>query len=368
MSGSILKEVTFTPQSFDEEYMYANSKRFRKLITILENLIDCGIIIAASNSWKKETYTFIENYSDSEKDEIVSLLKELDARNRISIYPNKGTMNSEDMWIRAIEKLNHKRPFDFSVGRVSNDIVTTIESIDRKNYLYGGAKIKKQSEENIKQIVAPILSYAEIVQIFDPYFNIDENRFFDVLEIVCKNLGNRHGIQSEAIIDIHTSIKSMLNYNKTEFVWSKANRWANKIKTLENKYHHRITLKIWEDTDKNKWHDRWMITNQCGIFMGKGSDTSNWTDATWGLLNWEELHPKILSKFVKGRGFYSFIGQITSRGIDKYQYPKNTNSTMTHEEKEKYIKKINEENLQKSGEAERIRQEKLRNVKTLKKR
>ena len=361
MSDSIFKEVTFTPQSFDKEYIFSNHRRFGKLIAILEGLIDSGIIVAASDSWNNDVYNYLDKYEDDDKNDIIYLLEALSNRNRISIYPQQKKLIDEVLWIDEINLLNKSRRFDFAAGTINNKTVKTIEDIDAKTYLNAGAKIRKQTIENIKKIVDPILTYAEIVKIYDPYFTIDRDRFFDVLKVICEYLGSVYGKKNDAIIDIHTSVKSMLN-NKGEFDWRKAEGWIQKIKHLEKKYNHNITIKIWEDTDQNEWHDRWLITNQCGVSMGKGSDTSDWTDATWGLLDWEDL-PKIEDKFTEGKQFYHYIGKVTSNGPmpAKEWKPKTVSVYMTKEEQ-----KLESDKLQREANlAEKERLEKLKNVKKL---
>lgn len=363
MSGSIFKEVTFTPQSFDKEYIFANHRRFGKLIAILESLISSGIIVAVSDTWKDDVYNFIDKYDDVDKSEIINLLEMLSKRDRVSSYPNHKALIDEALWIIEIDKLNKQRRFDFAAGTTDNGTVKTLENIKPKTYLNSGAKIQKQTIENIKKILDPILTYAEIVKIYDPYFMIEKDRFFNVLKVICERLGKSYGDENDAFIDIHTSVKSVLN-NKGEFDWRKADSWIGKIRQLEKTYNHTITLKIWEDTDKNKWHDRWIITNQCGVSMGKGSDASDWTDATWGLLDWEEL-PKIEDKFTEGKKLYHYIGKVTSEKIHKEQNPKNVEINMTDEEREQYIQKQSDEHKKQAEEAEKIRQEKLKQPKKL---
>ncbi len=361
MSNSIFKEVTFTPQLFEKTYIFSNHRRFGKLISILESLIESGIIVAVSSSWIEEVDEFINNYEDDiDKNEVRDLLEMLSRRDRVSIPSTYKKLSDELSWINEIDKLNKRRRFDFAAGTVTDKTIKTLEDIDRKSYINSGAKIKKQTLENIKKMIDPILSYAEIVKIYDPYFVIEKDRFFDVLESVCQNLGSVYGKENDAIIDIHTSVKSMLN-NKGEFDWRKAEGWIQKIKHLENKYNHNITIKVWENTAKNKWHDRWLVTNQCGVSMGKGSDTSNWTDATWSLLDWDDL-PKVEDKFTEGRGFYNYIGNITSDGIVKVSIPKTTLAYLTEDEKKTENTRLNNE--AKLAEEERLK--KLKNPKKFK--
>ncbi len=349
MSGSILKEVTFTPYIFEKDFNFENKKRWSKLISILESLIDSGIIVTASSYWKEQVYTFMDDYTEEDKDEIEALLKEIDSRNRIVFYPIHDQYDKEDIWIEKIKRLDQKRAFDFIAATKNTDITQTVENIDRKKYKNTGAKVDKQTSNYMKKMLAPILSYAEIVKIIDPYFSLtpekgDKDRFQDTLKIICENLGNHHGVQEDAIIEIHTSIKSMLNNARPkEFEWQKADGWTNILKELERKYGHSITINIWEEKKKeNEWHERWIITDQCGIFIGKGSDVSKWTDSTWGLLDWEDL-PEISNKFDSNRQVYNFIGQINSTTIIKNQNPKNTYTYLTEKEQILESKRIKEE-------------------------
>ena len=359
MSGSIFKEVTFTPQAFDKEYIFANHRRFGKLIGILESLIESGIVIGASDTWKNDVDYFLNKYDDSDRDELENLLETLSKRNRLSFPLTNKKLTDEKSWIDAIEKLNKQRSFDFAAGTITDKSIKMLEDIDRKSYLNSGATIQKQTITNIEKILKPILSYAEIIKIYDPYFKIHEKRFFSVLELICKKLGNGYLDNEGYSIDIHTSVKSMLN--KNEFNWETVKNWIQKIQSLEKQYKHEITIKIWEDTDKNKWHDRWLITDQCGVSMGKGSDTGNWTDATWGLLDWEDL-PKIEDKFIESKNFYHFIGKITSSGIEKNSMPKTVLVNLTDKERESENQRLKKE----AEESEQKRLEKLKNPKKLK--
>ncbi len=224
------------------------------------------------------------------------------------------------------------------VGTINEDIANTADSIAGQRYLHTGAIVAKQTAEFMEKMLAPILAYADIVKILDPYFSFtpetgDKKRYEKAFEVICANLGNKHDMKSEAIIEIHTSIKPMLNRDK-EFVWQKSDRWPQIMKSFEKKYGHKITLYIWEDLKKkDEWHERWIITNQCGIYMGKGSDISNWTDSTWSLLDWEQL-PEISNKFDSNRQVYNFIGKIDSTRIIKNQNPKNTSTYITAKERE----------------------------------
>lgn len=325
MAGSIFKEVSFTPHTFSKEYTLIDPRRrLGKLIQILENLQDSGIIIGIDRcEWIKEINQFIDAYEDDDKIDLHKQFVNLDTRNRISTYPQIFDRNlNENEWIEQAVVLNQIRSLDFLVSTVEHKIAKKIETIDSSEYRYAGAKIIVQTEENMKEIIAPILAYAEISTIIDPYFDLSKPRYADALKIICECLGNHHGIQEKSIIDIHTSVKPLTDKNDI-FDWKFANPWVQLLQKFEQQFGHTISIHVWEDHKKtDEWHDRWIITNQCGITIGKGSDISNWTDSTWGIIEWSEI-PNITNKFVPNRNIYSHIGVITIKGLTKDKRAKN---------------------------------------------
>ena len=333
MAGSILKEVTFTPNVFDKSFIFLIRKRYSKLISILESLIDSGIIVAPSYLWKEQVYQFLKEYDEEDKEDLIALLKEADGRNRIISLPiDVSNSAQENIWIRTIEKLYSSRSFDFAAATIDTTTTKTLEHIERSKYKNTGAKVEKQTFDYMQKMLIPILSYAEIVKIIDPYFNLSEERFSKTLQLICEYAGYNRGYKDSIIIDIHTSVKAMLNHDK-ELVWNMTESWKNLIQNYEDLYGHSISLYIWEERKrKDSWHERWIITNQCGIFIGKGSDISNWTDSTWGILDWEEL-PEISNKFDINRQVYNYIGRVISDKVEKVGKPTSASICLSDEER-----------------------------------
>ena len=348
MANSIFKEVTFTPNTFNKNFTLENLERFYRLLEALNDISHSGIIVGISRQWQGEINNLFEKYSDRDKSKLQEIFKHLSDRHRIVIYPISSDFgNNEDKWIVQANIINKQRSFDIIIASKDSPTTKQIDHVDRGLFKNKGAKVNKQTQAFMDNMLSPILSYAEIVTIIDPYFSFEHQRFKDALEIICRNLGNHHGIKEDAVIDIQTSIKSIIIYNEELrcyiFKWQITDRWPEIIKSFEKKYGHTITLNIWEEVKEEKWHERWVITNQCGIFIGKGSDISEWTDSTWSLLDWDEL-ADITNKFDTNRKIYNYIGSVTSNGIVKNQNPKNTITFMTNDEKaekhEAIVKKI----------------------------
>ncbi len=368
MSGSIFKEVSLTPFVFEKDFSLSSHIRFAKLISILESLVDSGIIIAPSSNWRENVLQFVEQYDDEERDELASLLKQIDSREHLLFFPISTRLGNENDWISQIEKLDQKREFDFVAATRDAGIVSALENIRKEKYKNTGAQVEKQTAGYMRKMLTPVLAYADIAKVIDPYFKLTEidgkptKRYLDVLHIICEQLGSTHGKRVPAIIEIHTSVKAMLNNAQPrEFVWSAIKGWQRILQDFEKKYGHSITIIVWEEIKrKEEWHERWLITNQCGIFIGKGSDISNWTESTWGLLNWDEL-PGISNRFNKNRQVYNYIGEVGANSFVKNTNPTNTSVYMTEGEK-----KANETKAKSNAdEVERLRREKLKNPKKL---
>ncbi len=341
MAGSIFKEIAITPQTFDKSVLLDDLRKFEKLLNAMDDLSESGMIVGVYTDWINKVDEFIDQYDDNDKHEIKNVLNFLKDRQRIVCIPkNLSNSNEEDSWINQAKQISRIREFDLIIASKDTDFTKQITSLDRKILKNKGAIVESQSKEFMHTILAPILSYAEDVQIYDPYFHLhsNEERFEKALEIICTALGSNHGIRNTASINIHTSIKPMIETNPQdkrikEFVWQKTVQWPQIIKELEKKFGHKISIYIWEEVKKeNEWHDRWIITNQCGVALGKGTDISEWTDATWSLLDWNELS-KITHKFNKNRNLYTFIGHVNSKEAIRERFPKKTKSRMTEEEK-----------------------------------
>lgn len=342
MSNSIFKEVVFTPHVFQKDNLLNDDRKFERLLNVLDDLAESGQIIGVFNDWFKFINENISQFDDFDKDDIEEILKYLDDRQRIVHIPNKKCdNNNEKCWIEQAIKLNSIRDFEFILATEQRGIVNSFDNVDKKtlrNIKNKGAKVMPQSEENMENMLTPVLAYAQIAKVFDPYFNISKPRYIDALNIISKSLGYGHGDKESAILEIHTSIKIMLDKDNL-INWKLLNQYSNKIYQLEKTYGHNIIFYIWEDKKDNKWHDRWIVTNQCAITLGKGTDISEWTDATWGLLDYEQIS-NVEKKFIDNRDEFNLISTIENNCIKKINKSKQYREPNTEAEIEEKLKKV----------------------------
>ncbi|MAD41911.1 MAG: hypothetical protein CL623_05915 [Arcobacter sp.] len=346
MSGSIIKEVTLTPQCFEAIFIFSKPKqRYANFRSMLQNLICSGLIVAPNIYWLNEVYKLVEQYDQEDKDDFINILNLLESR--VVNYPNKKKFLSEDEYLNQIDKLNSIRAFDLISGTVNAELSKTPENIPDEKFINKGAIIDKQTIQFMTKMLAPILSYAEIVKVIDPYFNFfplfskssTEERYIRPMEVICEYLASRHGINREAEIEIHTSVKAVSKSEgpgKKVLKWKYLENWKDQIAYFENKYSHKITVYIWEEKkEEDEWHDRYIDTTQCFISMGKGSDESSWTDSTWTIAPKEEGE-KVSNKFRRS-SIYTLIATVDrDKGLQKeYENLSKVRSVKIYDENEK---------------------------------
>lgn len=318
MSNSIFKEVAFTPHIFQKENLLHDERKFERLLNILDNLAESGQIIGVFSDWFRFMNENISQFDEFDKDDIEEILKFLNNRQRIVHVSKKCNSNDENCWIDQALILNSIRSFEFILATKDRENIKSFNDIDRKiikTLHYKGAIVAPQSKDNMQRLLAPILAYAEIVKIYDPYFNFALERYESALNIIANALGFKHSEKELAIIEIHTSIKVFLDRDNL-INWKIGKQYSDKIIKFEKIFGHSIKFYIWEDKHDNKWHDRWIVTNQCAVSLGKGSDVSEWTDATWGLLDYNQI-PNVEKNFYTNRAEYNLIAIIDKNGVNQ---------------------------------------------------
>lgn len=342
MSDSIFKEVTFTPHIFQKDILLTDERKFERILNILDSLAESGQIIGVFNDWFKYVYENILQFDEYDKNDIEEVLKYLQDRQRIVNSANENSEDTnEDNWMKQSLKLNSMRTFEFIFATNKENNIKAFDDIDRKTIKElqnKGSKVLPQTKENMEKLLSPILAYAEIVKVYDPYFDLSKLRYLDAIKIILKTLGFHHGNKESAILEIHTSIKILLDSNNI-LNWGNINSYVKEITYLEKYYNHNIKIFIWEDKRDDKWHDRWIVTNQCAVTLGKGSDISEWTNATWGIHDYEDI-PNIEKKFIQNRGEFNLIATIDKNSITKESKVLQYSEPRSQAEIEEKLKKV----------------------------
>ncbi len=307
MSNKIFNLVSITPHTFSIENL--ESRNFEKLTNLLINLSINGCLINFCLKWKEVLNKYCTEYTPYEQDEIRSCLDILESRNRIIVNEDDSiNCNNEIELMAKIHEFHKIKEFNLLLGIKEYPNFKILSEIKGSNFNYQGALINKQTENKLEVLFSNILHYAGIVKIIDPYFDFGEKRYENLINIICKNTSIRHNKKIPVNIEIHTSSKKEISQDLLEV-------WKNKLSLLKNDVEHNVVVKIWKENDYDKWHDRFLITDQCALAMGKGLDIDDKTDSTWSLVKFDEIN-KIESKYVQNSpSSYKLIAEVLKNEI-----------------------------------------------------
>jgi hypothetical protein len=278
----MLYEFAITPDFFRKEVVESN----RITVTeILKGLCDNGLI-ANFNKDRWEKYIANELIPQLEpkiRDKVMNLLNILKDRKRLVRYPR--IQNSEPQtdleWFDHIIEYHSKIPFygivfshllSDSIEKKSEEFIELEGALDSPKWLNRKKTIMiERSEEGFRDLLAGVLRHAKHVSLIDPYMTYKENRFSRVIEMVSELAGNRSFAKQPVEIEIHTGNPEKYG-DYMEPVDDCLKAWKNFLSPLSAKYSHKFKVVCWGEKNNSKPHNRYIITNQCGLSIPSGLD------------------------------------------------------------------------------------------------
>ncbi len=314
----IFHDVFITPQVFNRKNLDNSELREYILTEILYGLDKYGMITGWEPYWHIDVLANIQTLETHGKKKFKRLIAKLKKNKTIICHvDDKIRPKEESDWIDAAEKLQQMKPFDFQLATSqTRSNSTTLEKIQKNQLLHSlfcnNGIVIKQNKENFEEISHPILAYAQIVRIYDPYFNILDSKnnqgktmpskYLTTLEIVARLLNSRRdqalidnkrvrGNHEASTIIIHTLLKYEYRYDKiTLNIY--INELKQKLQNITDRYKHNIMIYFWdehEDKKKDDWkkradfHDRFLTTERCCVHIGNGLDITE-KDSAWSLI------------------------------------------------------------------------------------
>ena len=288
----LFEEYSLTPQLFDEETLRRNGVPSVSISHLLYEMKVNGILADLdAEKWHEVVAEKMEGLSENSRNRLKKLMTLLRSRNRIVRHEeiSKTPLEKEEDWIETALIEDGMKPYfailhsggvDTVGDRVFslNDFMDSVLWEKRKpNHVF------MQTPENLRKHLRDFLSYAQSLEVIDPYFDPTEIRFRESLEIFVSMLAKRRGKRiSGRPIDIHTRDKS--ERNDERFI--KDSRKL--LKELERKYGHKLTMKVWID-ERNAWHDRYLITDQGAVSSSTGLDIRRKSESVWTVIDYSDV-------------------------------------------------------------------------------
>ncbi|MEI6703984.1 MAG: hypothetical protein WCL71_10700 [Deltaproteobacteria bacterium] len=312
MSQSLFYEYSITPDVFDADYISANQKIEVILPEILKGICKNGMIANLNkDGWIKhlENIRLPAVASIELKDQLLRLLKALKDRNRLVRHPkaSNGDPANDADWLKlAIESHNHIK-FDGIISTKHLHQASTISCAEFIDCLYVLNSPQWESrrhsltlqscEPYYRPVLDPVLRHAKSLTIVDPYFSPHAQKYMDFLKICIEQLGRRGQSILPGRIRIHAGNPDSENDYNRETTIERLNAWESRLKELyPSSILHKITIYLRKQkSGGKKFHDRFIMTDQCCIDIPMGTDTFSTStphSTTWSLLDYEDMQTK----------------------------------------------------------------------------
>lgn len=153
-------------------------------------------------------------------------------------------------------------------------------------------------EADYRNVLTPVLRHAKSLTLIDPHMNSQEVRFRRTVSLCCQLMGQRGYVRVPGRIDIHVAFRNQEPDGRTANNY--LNQWQQTLVISNGGHGHRIRVFLWDwNAGAQGMHDRFIITDQCGISVPGGLDCRDpayTTETTWTLLD-EQDRVETLQKY-----------------------------------------------------------------------
>lgn len=316
----MLYEFAMTPEVFDASVVNVDGRASVILVELLRGLAENGLLANLhKDRWVRHvTEQRIKSLSPPIKDKLLTCLNVLHDRHRFVRHPKRmaGDPASDLDWLNlALE--SHQRiafhaivlsqPLMAAFGQGCQEFVEFLTSLDSPQW--DGRRRRTltvtKSCAEYRAALSPILRHAKSLLLIDPWLNSYEPRYFDTMTICSNVMGQRGHARLYGRIHIHAEAKKQKPEGQT--ITNYLERWEQRLRPLITTDGHRFKVFLWESLPGSEsMHDRFILTNQCGISVPGGLDCRTHSHANstdWNLLDedarihrWNDYDP-ITSRF-----------------------------------------------------------------------
>jgi hypothetical protein len=319
----VLYHYAITPEVFEPSAIPENSREAMILVELLRGIADNGLLANLhAGSWHKEVQDQHRQdpASPELRDKLRSCLKLIHDRKRLIRHP-AGSMRSEEdafrwlHWALECHRSDPGYPFKgiFATGdyielaEISDPAMVPLQSaLDHECWLDRPKSVRfVKTEVELKAHLKPLLRYAEKVTLIDPYLTCRKDRFFNTVQHCADLLGRHDGRQQRGRIHIHAG--NPLNDSEDshhETPQARLDRWDQYLQPVIKQWAHKFEVSLWKNKPGGKtFHDRYIITDQCGVNVSGGLDFGD--DPTRAnLTNWSWLEREAIQDILQ-REFHS---------------------------------------------------------------
>ena len=312
MEHGLFYEYAITPDVFHADYISSDPRLEIILCELLKGIRENGMIANLNrDGWLK----FVVNdrlptiKSPSIKDKLMQCLKTLYDQHRLVRHPKSphGVPSTDLEWLNLALESHERIKFDGIIascpiisacGETCGEFLDAASVLDSTQWK-GRRRTRTLTscEPYYRPVLDPILRHARSLTIVDPYISPHDQKYKTFLKICIEQMGSRGTSKLSGRIRIHTGDPNDDRYH-LESVNKRLMNWESCIKSLfPTPIPHKIEIFIRKQKGKGKrFHDRFILTDQCCIDIPLGTDTydesKTLNSTTWSLLDYEDMQIK----------------------------------------------------------------------------
>jgi hypothetical protein len=317
----VLYEFAMTPDLFDASVATATGPAEVVLVQLLRGIADNGLLANLhKGGWLRHiSQTRIPSLPPGLKAKIEVCLTVLEDRHRLVRHPKgtNGTPTSDLDWL-GLALVSHNRvPLHAIVlskslmagyGKTCEAFVEFFSALDSPQWekrRHRTLTVTK-SPTAYETALAPILRYARALCLVDPFLNSLEPRFFETVKMCSHMMGQRGHERLPGRIDIHAEFHRQKPEGRKPEDYLSA--WRTALEPLGGTDRHRFRVFLWGG---KPMHDRFILTDQCGISVPGGLDcrpTPSALQTDWSLLD-EDARSARWGDYDPPSSPYKLVGQ-----------------------------------------------------------
>jgi hypothetical protein len=327
VNQSLFYEYAITPDVFDPAYVASDPRLEVILIQMLKDICENGMIADLHDGYWSETVRLRLDAitSSSLKDRIQTLFNRLKDLNRFVLHPKteNSIINSDIEWLKLainsqVDEIISSHRVIEQLDKTAIRIINALEILDSAPWSNRRRTMTlKTNEAYYRPVLEPILRHARSLTIVDPYFSPHKDRFINFLKLCLEYLGKRGEgkiLPGRIIINTGDPAKeTKLRDAPTEDIKQRKDAWKRKLIELTKDIPHEFNVHF-RTNGKNggaKFHDRYILTDQCCIAIPLGTDTcsdNTSTTTTWCFLDHQDMLLK--KKEIIDPNKYEFLATI----------------------------------------------------------
>lgn len=318
----MLYHYALLPNVFRPELLAKRPSTQVVLKQLLRGLCENGLVANLhADAWSRHVHAdLLPNLPPQMKDHVQACLKRLMDNNRLVSLPpcSAGNPCCHEDWLDAAIDTHSRHDLRGIIltqalmqqyGLPHPAFVELSEVLDSPQWLERAHdRTVSRWLPDYAAALTPLLKYAKTLDLIDPYLNCHESRFLDVVQTCARLLGKgRCRPELSRIISIHAGAP------KSEAPADRLQAWEKELRPLVHADPNlRFRVYLWSDYGKQeRYHDRFILTDQCCIAVQGGLDTGKGT-TSWDLKS-EAARSEQIAKFSKAHTPYSLLGEVEIR-------------------------------------------------------